>query len=171
MARGPRLGFIGPAICTSSGGTDNIDPAARAPSDTHTSAAIERTANRRRLMMLSFMSNTVYFWNAAPLTPRYRHRSPGVVTYVFQRYPHGSTSGTTTTPGKMPENESAMSGSSVWPRYGGSHAASTQMSFHMNSKISSGIILTGYRTPRRQSSVSAPKKLIPTPCQNSHGCV
>src|SRR5580700_9216469 len=101
----------------------------------------------------------------------YRHRSPGVVTYVFQRYPHGSTSGTITTPGKMPENESAMSGSSVWPRYGGSHAASTQMSFHVNSKISSGIILTGYRTPRRQSSVSAPKKLIPTPCQKSHGCV
>jgi hypothetical protein len=59
------------------------------------------------------------------------------------------------TPRKMAENESAMSGSSVWPRYGGSHAASTQMSFHVNSKISSGIILTGYRTPRRQSSVSA----------------
>jgi hypothetical protein len=43
----------------------------------------------------------------------YRHRSPGVVTYVFQRYPNGSTSGTITTPGKMPKNESAMPGSSV----------------------------------------------------------
>src|SRR6202789_2866892 len=101
----------------------------------------------------------------------YRHRSPGAVTYVFQRYPHGSTSGTTTTPGKMPENEPAMSGSSVWPRQGGSHASSTQRSFHVNSNISSGIILTGYRTPRRQSSVRAPKKLIPMPCQKSHGRV
>ena len=39
---------------------------------------------------------------------RYRHRSPGAVTYVFQRYPHGSKSGTITTPRKMPQNESAM---------------------------------------------------------------
>jgi hypothetical protein len=40
----------------------------------------------------------------------HRHRSPGAVTYVFQRYPNGSTSGTITTAGKMPANESAMSG-------------------------------------------------------------
>ena len=45
----------------------------------------------------------------------YRHRSPGVITYVFQRYPNGSTSGTITRAGKMPENESAMSGSACGP--------------------------------------------------------
>ena len=52
----------------------------------------------------------------------------------------------------MLQNESAMSGAGVWARYGGSHAASTQISFHVSSKIKSGIILTGYRTirvPRR----------------------
>ena len=41
----------------------------------------------------------------------------------------------------------------------------TQISFHVNSKNISGIILTGDRTPRRLISVRAPNTLITTPCQ------
>src|SRR5687767_5157996 len=102
-----------------------------------------RPGGHRRLRPGGYTPATEECGRTPGADDRPRHRSPGARTYCVHTYPHGSTSGTSTTPNRHSVSVSAVAASN-WPAsQSGSPNESTQITFHASSMKSSGSIFSG----------------------------